>query len=209
MPTSRRDRWQVLLTPLIEVAYPRRCAGCGLRGRWLCDDCLESVPLFAEPRCPICSIPLHAATCDCRELPTGVDRMWVAGPYDGWLRNAVYDFKFKGETARAPSLAALLVDACSSFGADTALVPVPMHKKRKRQRGYDQVAMLAYSRGKADWAAGRRCVVEGSGNAHPGRTVGIRAIAEPDRCLCRADRCLPSGSGDPDRRCGDYRIDPD
>jgi ComF family protein len=60
----------------------------------------------------------------------------------------VHDFKFSGETARAGSLAALLLDACTAHSVGAALVPVPMHRKRKRQRGYDQVAMLAHAVGK-------------------------------------------------------------
>ncbi len=132
-----------MLNQLVEVAYPPRCAGCGLRGRWVCDECLAAVPLFADPRCSMCSMPMHGSLCDCRDLPLDVDRLWVAGPYDGWLRGAVHDFKFRGETARVRSLAALLSDTCRSFGVDSAVVPVPLHRKRARQRGYDQVAMLA------------------------------------------------------------------
>ena len=113
----------------------------------MCDECLEGTPLFAEPRCPTCSIPIAGPNCDCRELPADVDRLWVAGPYDGWLRDAIFDFKFKGETARAPSLAALLADASRSMGTDAWLAPVPLHKKRKRHRGYDQVALLATALG--------------------------------------------------------------
>jgi ComF family protein len=93
-------------------------------------------------------MPLQGPTCDCRELPLDVDRLWVAGPYDGWLRGAVQDFKFKGETARASSLARLLAEACEMLGANAALVPVPMHAKRKRKRGYDQVSILAAAIGK-------------------------------------------------------------
>lgn len=114
----------------------------------MCDECLAVTPLFTEPRCPICSIPAHSAACDCHDLPLDIDRLWVAGPYDGWLRHAVYSFKFKGETARAPSLACLLASASRSIGPEVALVPVPMHTKRKRQRGYDQVAILAKEVGK-------------------------------------------------------------
>lgn len=136
------------LTSIVEVAFPPRCSGCGLRGRWVCNECLLATPLFSEPRCPTCSMPLHGAVCGCRDLPNDVDGLWVAGPYGGWLRNAVHSFKFGGETARAPSLAALLAPQCATLGPDVVLVPVPMHAKRKRQRGYDQVAILAAALGK-------------------------------------------------------------
>ncbi len=101
------------------------------------------MPLFSDPRCPICSMPNVAPTCTCSELPDAVDRLWVAGPYDGWLRSAVHSYKFSGETARAPHFASLMAAACGALGADMALVPVPLHLRRKRQRGYEQTLILA------------------------------------------------------------------
>jgi ComF family protein len=94
-------------------------------------------------------MPEGPVACDCRELPAGIERLWVAGPYDGWLRSAVHDFKFNGETARGQALAELIVGGIQGLDPDATLVPVPMHKKRKRQRGYDQVALLANAVGKA------------------------------------------------------------
>ncbi|MCA9859497.1 MAG: ComF family protein [Thermomicrobiales bacterium] len=141
-PFDRR-RIGKLLTPVIEVAYPPRCPECGLRGCWVCADCLAATPLFAEPRCPICSLPLTHDTCACDELPNRIDRLWVAGPYDGWLRRAIYQFKFSGETARGPHLASMLVPGCAGLDDDVVIVPVPLHRTRQRSRGYDQVAIIA------------------------------------------------------------------
>ena len=144
------DRGRILriATNLIEVAYPPRCAGCGLRGRWVCDECLKRTPLFADPRCQICSLPSTGAACDCRELPDRIDQLWIAAPYDGWVRSAIHSYKFAGETARAPHFASLLAAACASMGADAVLAPVPLHAKRKRQRGYEQTLILAREIGK-------------------------------------------------------------
>jgi predicted amidophosphoribosyltransferase len=115
------------MTGVIEVAYPPRCAGCGLRGRWVCEECLAATPLFGKPRCPFCSMPSTTGTCDCRELPDRVDQLWIAGPHDGWLRSAIHSYKFNGETARAPHFASLVELACASFGVNTALAPVRIH----------------------------------------------------------------------------------
>ncbi|HET9661776.1 MAG TPA: ComF family protein [Thermomicrobiales bacterium] len=104
---------------------------------------MERTPLFADPRCPACSLPLIGAACDCRELPDRIDRLWVAAPYDGWVRTAIHSYKFSGETARAPHFASLLASACLSIDPGAALAPVPLHPRRRRQRGYDQTAMLA------------------------------------------------------------------
>lgn len=143
MVSFDRNLARSLLTSVIEVAYPPRCAGCGLRGRWVCELCLQEMPLFSEPRCGRCSMPLVGLTCDCRDLPDRVDRLWVAGPYDGWLRSAIHSYKFGGETARASHFASLLAAACADMGPGAALTPVPLHPKRKRQRGYEQTLLLA------------------------------------------------------------------
>lgn len=143
MATFDRHTLRQLLTDIIEVAYPPRCAGCGLRGCWVCPDCLAELPLFAEPRCPWCSMPLTPQTCDCRDLPEQIDRLWIAGPFDGWLRSAIHSYKFSGETARAPNFASLMAAFCTQLGSDTALTPVPLHPRRKQERGYDQTLILA------------------------------------------------------------------
>lgn len=114
----------------------------------MCEECLETTPLFADPRCPICSLPTAGAICDCHELPDRIDRLWIASPYDGWMRSAIHSYKFAGETARAPHFAMLLSAACQSMGTDASLAPVPLHPKRKRQRGYEQTAILAQQIGK-------------------------------------------------------------
>lgn len=137
-------------------------------------------------------MPMHGATCDCRALPLDVERLWVAGLYDGWLRGAVHDFKFRGETARALSLAALLAEAARSFGTDSVLIPVPMHVKRKRQRGYDQVALLASSVGKL---TGQPIVEALAKNRETLTQVGLsaseRSLNLIDAFSLRADIVLP------------------
>lgn len=138
-----RTALRTLTTNLIEIAFPPRCAMCGLRGCWVCEECLALTPLFEEPRCPVCSLPFVRGRCDCRELPDRIDQLWVAAPFDGWVRAAIHSYKFSGETARAPHFASLLAVACQAMGADAVLAPVPMHAKRKRQRGYDQTLILA------------------------------------------------------------------
>lgn len=138
--TNRIRDWT---TTAIEVFYPPRCSGCGLRGRWVCAECLIATPLFADPRCTICSMPLAGGSCSCDQLPTQIDRLWVAGSFDGWLRQAIHFYKFSGETVRAAHFASFLAPACANLGPNVMLVPVPLHPRRKRQRGYEQTLILA------------------------------------------------------------------
>lgn len=70
------------------------------------------------------------------------------GPFAGWLRGAVIQCKYHGEWARVSQLAALLGEVCQTLGPCDALVPVPLHSSRVRQRGFNQSLLLA--RGVAD-----------------------------------------------------------
>ncbi len=108
---------------------PPRCAGCGAPGSWLCLDCREGCE---PPAVRSLGVPLRAA-----------------GAYVGPLRTAIHRFKYREEPGLAAELGCLvarLAAADLATGARIdALVPVPLHPRRVRERGYDQTALLAAS----------------------------------------------------------------
>ena len=61
----------------VEVLYPRRCSGCGLRGVWVCDACLTALPLYRSAslspvRCPDRQVvPLLVCSCRNRAIAFG------------------------------------------------------------------------------------------------------------------------------------------
>jgi ComF family protein len=65
------------------------------------------------------------------------------GPFDGWLRQAILDCKYHGEWGRVEHLAPLLANVVGDLWPIAALVPVPLHPARLRQRGFNQAALLA------------------------------------------------------------------
>ena len=69
--------------------------------------------------------------------------MRSVGPFDGWLRGAVVQFKYHGEWARAAHLGEHLAAAVAHLQQVDALVPVPLHPARLRQRGFNQSLLLA------------------------------------------------------------------
>lgn len=106
---------------------PPRCAGCDAPGSWLCVDCRDG----CEP-----------ATVRGVGLP-----LRVAGAYAGPLRTAVQRYKYRDEPGLAAELGDLVGlqvarDLARGVRID-ALVPVPLHPRRVRERGYDQNALLA------------------------------------------------------------------
>ena len=135
-------RANALVANAVDAVFPARCAGCGHRGVWVCDECLPMIPRFAPPWCLRCGIPLDSR-CRCAELSPAIAMSRSFAAYSGWIRRAVHLIKYENEPARIPSLAEMMVPAALSFPAFDALTPTPLHPSRLRRRGYNQAELLA------------------------------------------------------------------
>ncbi len=131
----------------VDLVYPKRCAGCGRRGTWLCADCSAALPQFSPPWCDQCGVPATYSRCKCSSTPKNLEQVRSVGPFDGWLRGAVVQFKYHGEWARARQLSERLVVAVAHTQQVDALIPVPLHAARLRQRGFNQSLLLAQHTG--------------------------------------------------------------
>jgi predicted amidophosphoribosyltransferase len=113
---------------LADLVLGRACLGCGVVGRDLCDDCLQSCR-----RRP-----------DCVPLPLADASAWVGSPYDGLVRSLVLAYK-DGHRSLARPLGQLLADvvAAALAGAGKSagyLVRVPGH--RRPERGFDALGLV-------------------------------------------------------------------
>jgi ComF family protein len=119
----------------------------------VCGSCWQSIRPFTPPLCDVCGDPLPSwrtisidcSTCArCRRGPHNLTRSLAIGDYDGPLRAVVHALKYDRRRSLARPLAALLArDGASVLsGADIA-VPVPLHRSRKRARGFNQAAEIA------------------------------------------------------------------
>jgi ComF family protein len=80
----------------------------------------------------------------CRQKPGSVARGRAVGPYEGVLRDVIHAFKYDKRRSLGRALGDLLCAQGHEMiaGADFA-VPVPLHRRRRRTRGFDQAADLA------------------------------------------------------------------
>lgn len=122
-------------------------------------DALDSLlAVLLAPPCAACAAPLdrptRGAVCDAcwravraDGAPFVVPRLTharAAGAYDGALREIVHALKYQGRTSLAAPLAALIVEHCADvFDGAHAVVPVPLHPSRERERGFNQAALIA------------------------------------------------------------------
>ena len=146
----------------LDLCLPRLCAGC--RRTWLlsheghwCEDCLDALPWIRSPRCPQCGRPFLKSP-DSHDHPCGecllslypFDTARSATIYAGVVRERIHQLKFGAQLHWVPPLVDLLVMALENedFHPIELLLPVPLHVRRLRQRGFNQSALLAKELGK-------------------------------------------------------------
>jgi predicted amidophosphoribosyltransferase len=114
----------------------------------ICEDCWSSVSLITPPVCDRCGDPLphllHALCRRCRRMPRAIDRGRAAGHYEEALRKIIHAFKYEGRRSLARPLAALMRRQAGDLLDDVDwIVPVPLHWRRERERGFNQASDLA------------------------------------------------------------------
>lgn len=137
-----RRGWAVLL----DLVYPPHCVACGRLGAWLCAPCLQAYPAFRPPWCARCGRPLtQGGLCRaCRGAASSLGGTRSVGPHVAPLREAVHALKYEGGRVLAEPLAEMMAATWAPSPLPvTAVVPVPLHPRRARQRGYNQAVLLA------------------------------------------------------------------
>jgi ComF family protein len=114
----------------------------------ICDACRASITIFRPPLCARCGMPVGwsvalCGACDGIDAPV-LARVASIGPYEGVLRDAIHLLKYDERRALAAWLAALMrVHGAPVLAGADAAVPVPLHWRRRRVRGFNQAADLA------------------------------------------------------------------
>jgi ComF family protein len=140
-----------LAQSLLDLVFPPRCVSCQALGVLLCDRCRATITPPRPPLCARCGRPLQASRageqcdlCASGRGPIHLTRLRVATDYDGAIRAAILAYKFRGVRRLVEPLGEMLADAYKREGLNADLVThVPLHTKRRRERGYDQSHLLA------------------------------------------------------------------
>ena len=142
---------------LLDLLYPIFCVGCRQPGTLYCSGCRESVRRVTPPLCPLCGRPQEKARLcpQCAETfsdqrPSPIDGIRAVAYLEGSMREAIYGLKYHYIRDLAVPLGEMLIEYYQNapLPADI-IVPVPLHRRRKRERGYNQSALLAQQLGSA------------------------------------------------------------
>lgn len=87
----------------------------------------------------------HLSLCNrCRTAPLPIERIRSVVYFEGVIRQAMHQFKYKGITALAEPLGGLMAEYLMEHPMPIdVVVPVPLHAARQRDRGYNQAGLLA------------------------------------------------------------------
>jgi ComF family protein len=137
---------------LADLVCPERCASCSALvapADLLCPRCFAKVRRLAPPECPGCGCPaavsVVCATCAAATSPLRSARAWAS--YDratdtSPVVRAIASFKYHGAQRVGRRLAAAMLTRVAHRDVAT-VVPVPLHPRRLRERGFNQSAVLA------------------------------------------------------------------
>lgn len=136
---------------LPDLVFPPRCLACrewrGGAGDPLCPSCRRALSLSPGPLCAGCGTAPAENSCSfCPPCGEGFHRdgLLFLGPFEGVLRDLVHAFKYRADFGAGAFLAGLLAERVArdpEVEWDLVL-PVPLHPRRLRTRGFNQAALL-------------------------------------------------------------------
>ena len=144
------------LREILHLLLPSRCLGCddriplGASPEPVCAGCHAQMREPPWPRCPRCHFPsgtgrTSASCLACAEWPSALSAARSAVILEHPSERLVHAFKYEGWRELAPLMARrmLTLEPLEHAGAGRIVVPIPTTASRRRQRGYNQAALIA------------------------------------------------------------------
>jgi len=136
---------------ILDFLFPKKCLGCSKVGGYFCSDCLNLVSLDPERICPVCERPsIGGQTHPGCLTSTSLDGLTSIFAYKGIIKKGIGKLKYRFVSDLASDLVEIFLASCgedktfSDFCLEKhpVLVPIPLHPKREKWRGFNQSALL-------------------------------------------------------------------
>lgn len=133
---------------ILDTLFPISCLGCGMPKEYLCKECLSVFPRRERQRCPTClkkTTPHGEACFDCSHL-NALDGLFAGSFYRAPLvSHTLHTFKYSFIPGLAKPLGMWLAERIREINLPLPglILPVPLHPRRLRFRGFNQSALLA------------------------------------------------------------------
>lgn len=135
---------------LLDLVFPIQCINCGKPHEILCTQCLKTIQPIDLQLCPYCekSITLNGEVCNTciQKFKPTITRLIVIADYkEKLLSKAIHLFKYKFIKSLSKPLGVLMINNSQKLTIPTPdfILPIPLHPKRLRWRGFNQSELLA------------------------------------------------------------------
>jgi ComF family protein len=148
---------KAILKSLVDVVFPPRCIACDhiledQEDRPFCPPCVSLICYITSPLCPCCGIPLPGAEgtdhfCgDCLRARPPFSVARSVARYETILLDAIHTFKYNGKITNGQVLGKMMAEYeyhDFNISSYSLIIPVPLHRRRLRERGFNQAVILA------------------------------------------------------------------
>jgi len=144
----------------IDLILPATCSYCretvgDSAIPFFCTTCWNDFSAISGPACPHCGKPFESPETlthspdhecsSCRQTPPQCDQIVSVGYYEGTLREAIHQFKYRPCRSLGKPLAQWMLNNIRLVSGLDCIMPVPLHRKRLRQRGFNQALLLSHA----------------------------------------------------------------
>jgi ComF family protein len=148
-----------LFRHILDIVFPTSCSFCSnpigdSTIPYFCTACWADFAPIQGPVCPHCGRPFDSpesltnspdhVCLACRREPPRYDQALSIGYFEGSLREAVHQFKYRPCRSLGRPLGEWMAANVRMVTAIDVVMPVPLHKKRLRERGFNQALLLAH-----------------------------------------------------------------
>lgn len=136
---------------MLSWIFRPQCAACTAPTAPFCEPC-AALLVELGPSCPRCAQPRgeqvdsdenQVECARCVRSPLPLERIVSPWQFEGPLASAIRRLKFTGASQVARSIAPLWAPLVAAAASDGIVIPVPLHWRRRWQRGYDHAWLLA------------------------------------------------------------------
>ena len=141
-----------MIDAILNLVFPQSCVLCNsriLQRRWsvACPDCWSKLEPIPRPFCPQCGMPapvIEGLCGPCRRGDHAFDFARSLFLFTDPMRGILHHFKYSGRVSLARPLGLRLRDHMHEEGfRGSVALPVPLHRARLRERGFNQAELLA------------------------------------------------------------------
>lgn len=147
-PTFKNTILQKTKKVILDTLFPISCLSCGKTDVWLCKNCLNKIPLKNIQVCPYCEkmITPNGYTCFGCKKKYSLEGLLVASSYkDRVVSKAIHLYKYRFAEELSSPLGNIILKSIknSELPLPDIIIPVPLHSRRLRWRGFNQSELLA------------------------------------------------------------------